>query len=73
MLSPVSDYVDADGAGLTVEWYWENPERTTEKCGESTTTTGGAFTFTWHDDTVNMWASVREDATHVGRSEHGTS
>lgn len=69
----VSDYADADGAGLTVEWFWNNPDSGWEKCGESTTTAGGDFTFTWYDNTAEMFASVREDATHIGRSEKGTS
>jgi hypothetical protein len=66
-------YADADGAGLTIEWFWENTENTTEKIGESTTAAGGTYSLTWYDDTVNIFASLREDATHVGRSERGTS
>lgn len=29
----------------------------------------GAYSFTWYDNTVNMFAAAREDSTHMGRSD----
>lgn len=66
----VSGYVDVDGAGLTVRIY-----RTTDGMflGETTTTAGGAYTFTWYDNTETLRAICQEDATHVGASVAGTA
>lgn len=61
----VSGYVDADGAGLTVNIYRAD---TNEKIGVATTTAGGAYTFTWHDNTIDLFAECYEDADHSGRS-----
>ncbi len=64
----VTDYVDADGAGLTV-----NIHRLAsgEKIGSVTTTTGGAYTFTWYDDTEDLFTVCLEDSTHTGASTSG--
>jgi hypothetical protein len=61
----VLGYEDADGAGLTVSLY---------RCsdglylGDATTTAGGAFTFTWYDNTEDIRAICEESATHAGCS-----
>lgn len=60
----VSGYAGA-GSGLTVDVHRVD---TNAKVGEVTTTTGGAFTTAWPDDTVDLYCVVREDDTHVGRS-----
>lgn len=65
----VSGYADADGAGLTVKIYRESDGL---YLGSATTTTGGAFTFTWYDNTANYRAVCEEDSTHVGASVAGT-
>lgn len=66
----VSDYVDADGAGLTV---WVHRADSGERVGAVTTTTGGAFTFTWYDDTENVFTVCLEDSTHTGASASGVA
>jgi hypothetical protein len=66
----VSGYVDADGAGLTVKFF---------RCsdglylGSATTSAGGAYTFTWYDNTEDYRAICEEDSTHVGASVAGTA
>jgi len=52
------------GTGLTVDIHRAD---TGVKVGE-TTTTAGAFSTVWPDDTVELYCVVREDDTHVGRS-----
>jgi hypothetical protein len=64
----VSRYADADGAGLTVNVYRQS---TGEKVGSTTTTSGGAYTFTWYDDTENLFTACFEDSTHNGVSPPG--
>lgn len=59
----VSGYADADGAGLTVLIFRTD---TMELIGEVTTTAGGAYTFTWYDDTVGLLPVCVEDSTHHG-------
>lgn len=66
----VSNYVDADGAGLTVNLHRAS---TGELVKTTTTTSGGAFSFTWFDNVAEVYVSVYEDATHVGRSANGTA
>lgn len=66
----VSNYVDADGAGLTVNIHRAS---TGELVKSVTTTTGGAFSTTWGDDVEELYVEVYEDATHVGRSANGTA
>jgi hypothetical protein len=40
----------------------------------STSRTGnGSFSFTWYDNTENVYVSAREDSTHLGRSDQGTA
>jgi hypothetical protein len=66
----VSDYADADGAGLTVNIH---RAATGELVKTVTTTTGGVFTTPWFDDTEELYAVVYEDETHVGRSANTTA
>ena len=66
----VSNYVDADGAGLTVNIHRAS---TGELVKTITTTTGGAFSTTWGDNVEEIYVEVYEDATHVGRSANGTA
>lgn len=61
----VSGYVDADGAGLTVRIFRESDN---EFLGTATTTSGGAFTFTWYDNVNNVYAVCLEGASTVGAS-----
>lgn len=69
----LSGYADADGAGLTVRLFRINSAGYVDHIGNATTTTGGAYTFTWYDDTEQVFAAVHEDATHVGTSATGTA
>lgn len=66
----VSNYVDADGAGLTVNIHRAS---TGELVKSVTTTTGGAFSTTWGDDVDELYVEVYEDGTHVGRSSNATA
>lgn len=69
----VSSYVDADGAGLTVQLFYFVPGGMIEYIGSATTTNGGVYAFTWYDDVYNVFAVVHEDATHTGSSALGTA
>lgn len=64
----VSNYNGGDGSGLTVGIYNAS---TRVLLGTATTTAGGAFTFTWYDDTVDSFAEEYQDSTHFGRSKNG--
>lgn len=66
----VSGYADADGAGLTVKFY-----RVSDGLylGSATTTAGGAYSFTWYDNTQDIRAICEENSTHVGASVAGTA
>lgn len=66
----VSNYVDADGAGLTVNLHRAGSG---ELVKSITTTAGGAFTTTWGDDVEELYVEVFEDGTHVGRSANATA
>ena len=44
---------------------------TGEKVLTTTRSGDGAYSFTWYDDTENVFVSAREDGTHLGRSEQG--
>lgn len=65
----VSGYGGA-GTGIEVEVFRTDNG---EKVGEATTTSGGAYTFTWYDDTVELFTTAREDDTHVGRSPNSVA
>lgn len=64
----VSGYADADGAGLTVELHRASDG---ELLKTTTTTAGGAYTFSWYDNTENVFTACFEDSTHVGTSPVG--
>lgn len=66
----VSNYADADGAGLTVNLHRVSNG---ELVKTTTTTTGGVFTIPWFDDVEELYVSVYEDGTHVGRSANSTA
>lgn len=44
-----------------------------ERVGSTSRVGDGAYTFTWYDDTADMYAVAREDSTHMGRSDDGTA
>ena len=44
---------------------------TGETVGSTSRSGNGAFSLTWYDNTENVYVSVTEDATHVGRSIDG--
>jgi hypothetical protein len=54
------------GTGITVNLYRSD---TDVKVATATTTAGGAYTMTWYDNTVSVYATAREDSTHTGRSD----
>lgn len=56
-----------DGSGIEVSIFRSD---TDERVGKVTTTTGGAYSFTWYDDTVELYAMARQDDTKVGRSSN---
>jgi hypothetical protein len=67
----VSGYADADGAGLTVKLHRTGVGEYSEVVKTTTTTAGGVFSFTWYDNTQDVFVSCHEDATHVGTSKTG--
>ena len=60
----VSGYTGT-GASLTVNLYRDD---TKEWLYQATTISGGNYTFTAFDNTINLFAEVYQDSTHVGRS-----
>lgn len=66
----VSDYADADGAGLTVKVFRASND---EHVLTLTTTSGGDFTSSWFDDVEELYCVVYEDSTHTGRSANATA
>lgn len=66
----VSNYVDADGAGLTVNLHRVSNG---ELVKTATTTAGGNFSIPWFDDVEELYVEVYEDSTHVGRSANATA
>lgn len=66
----VSGYVDADGAGLTVNIHRVSDG---ELVKSVTTTTGGVFSTTWHDNVEELYCEIYEDATHAGRSANSVA
>lgn len=55
-----------DGSGIPVKFYRSD---TKEYVASTTTAVGGGFSFTWYDDTVNMFAEAKQDSSHRGRSD----
>jgi len=66
VLGAVSGYA-GDGSGITVLMHRAD---TNEHVLSLTTAVGGTFSSTWHDDTIELYAQAREDATHMGRSDN---
>lgn len=56
-----------DGSGITVDIFRAD---TREWVGTTTTTTGGNYSFTWLEDTEELYAVARQDSTHMGRSDN---
>lgn len=44
-----------------------------ERVGSTSRVGNGTYSFTWYDDTADMYAVAYEDATHMGRSDDGTA
>lgn len=65
----VTDYA-GDGSGITVNVFRDG---TGERILSTTTAVGGTYSVAWYDDTEDLVAECREDATHVGRSDRGTA
>lgn len=65
----LSEYT-GDGSGIEVDLFRKNGAHR-DHIGTVTTTTGGAYTFTWYDDTETVFAVSRQDSTHAGRSDDG--
>jgi len=59
-------------AGGTVNLYL-NRSDTGERVLTSSRTGDGAYSFTWFDNTENVYVDAYEDATHVGSSARGTA
>jgi hypothetical protein len=57
-----------DGSGITVTLYRAD---TGEKLATTTTAVGGGYSFTWYDNTIQVFTEARQDGTHVGRSDLG--
>ena len=69
----VSGTVTGSGGG-TVYLYLHRADDNTNQAGEKVLATSrsgnGAFSFTWYDNTENVYVSAFEDTTHMGRSEN---
>jgi hypothetical protein len=62
-----------DGSGIPVDIFRVVDSLQDEKILELTTTTGGVFSGYWIDNTDTLYASARQDDTHIGRSRNGTA
>lgn len=60
----ISGYA-GDGSGIVVDFFRSDND---EFVGSATSTVGGGFTFTWYDNTINLYAVARESDSRVGRS-----
>jgi len=63
----VSGYT-GDGSGIQVDLFECS---TNAYLTSGMTTAGGAYSITWYDDNWNVYVSVHQDSTHVGRSAKG--
>ena len=59
-----------DGSGIPVDIYRVSSTQD-EMVSNTTTTTGGNFSLNWIDNTDTLYATARQDDTHVGRSSNG--
>lgn len=70
----VSGTVSGSGGG-TVNLYLRRSETSAYKPGDlllSTSRSGdGSYSFTWYDDTLDVFVDAYEDSTHLGRSADG--
>lgn len=58
-----------DGSGVTVKFYRVSDGK---YLGSTTSTTGGSFSWTWYDNTEDIFAEARQSSTVLGRSDSGT-
>jgi hypothetical protein len=63
----------SDGSGINVDIYRVINSNYNEPILNLTTIAGGTFSGTWIDNTDTLFASARQDDTHVGRSTNGTA
>jgi len=59
-----------DGSGITVTLH---NATTGEKLKTATTGAGGTFSFSWYDNTTQLYVEAQQDSTHVGRSANLTA
>jgi hypothetical protein len=62
-----------DGSGIRVDVFRTVSSTYDEPILNLTTVAGGTFTGKWVDNTDTLFASARQDDTHVGRSTNGTA
>jgi len=60
-----------DGSGIQIDIYRVLSSTYDEHILSLVTTTGGIFSGVWIDNTDTLFASARQDDTHVGRSKDG--
>lgn len=63
------DYAST-GSGVTVNLHRSD---TDEKILTTTTSSGGAYSFTWYDNTIVVYAVARQQSGKVGRSDNVTA
>lgn len=64
----LSNY-SGSGSGIEVKFYRVSDG---EYLGSTTSSTGGSFSWTWYDNTEDIFAEARESSTTLGRSDNGT-
>lgn len=62
-----------DGSGIPIDFYRVVSSTVDEEVLNLTTTIGGVFSGTWIDNTDTLYATARQDDSHVGRSRNGTA
>ena len=72
-ISGVCSNYTGNGSGISVDIYRVVSGTWDEPILNLTTTTGGVFSGTWIDNTDTIYASARQDSTHLGRSANGTA
>lgn len=55
-----------DGSGITVALHRSD---TGELMATTTTATGGSYSFTWYDNSINLFTQALQNSTHMGRSD----
>ena len=61
---------NSDGGTVTISLHRES---TGEKLLETSRTGNGSYSFTWYDDTENVFTEAYESATKLGRSDSGVA